>query len=428
MSSIVSKSDLAFRKYANVPFSNRNIVIQAIKETISPLVCKLAEKEVYETGMGVVSDKSENLMLALCKTPGIETLAPLASTDDDGIILNDYLAYGVICAITPASNACATAINNIIGMLSSGNSVIIAPHPNAINVTHMLVSMVNQAIVSVTGISDLVSVLPQTSMKFVTEIMTHPLVAMVVATGGARIVKKALSSGKKAICAGGANPVAMVDETANLSHAAKCIVDGASFNNNISSVSEKSIVVVSEAADTLIEKMKAQGAFYINDSSEMLKLTRTAINNNFMPNRSIEGKSAMDILRTAEIPFERDIRLIVVETPRTHPFVMSEMMMPLIPLIRVNNFDDMLETALVIEQGHGHTATIHSQNIARLNRAAQVMQTSIFVRNGSSLSGLGFNGGSAPGFTIANVTGEGVTTAKDFARRRRYSLKTGMPD
>lgn len=100
--------------------------------------------------------------------------------------------------------------------------------------------------------------------------------------------------------------------------------------------------------------------------------------------------------------------------------------MPILPMIRVRDFDMALETALFVEQGYRHTAMIHSQSIEHLNRAAHIMQTSIFVKNGSSLVALGFNGEGEASFTIANVTGEGATTARNFARRRRCTLTSGF--
>jgi propionaldehyde dehydrogenase len=103
-----------------------------------------------------------------------------------------------------------------------------------------------------------------------------------------------------------------------------------------------------------------------------------------------------------------------------------ELLMPVVPLIRVKDFAEALETALFLEQGYKHTAMIHSQSIDRLNRAARMLQTSIFVKNGSSLTGLGMNGEGDASFTIANITGEGATTARNFARRRRCTLSAGF--
>ena len=168
--------------------------------------------------------------------------------------------------------------------------------------------------------------------------------------------------------------------------------------------------------------MKNNGAFLVSDPGDMLKLTKATINNCFSMRRSLAGKSANEILKAADIPCEKEVRLIVVEVMKTHPFVTTEMLMPLVPLIKVGSFEDLLDTALFIEQGHRHTAVIHSQNLARLDKAAQVMQTSVFVRNGPALSAIGLDSEAGAGFTIANITGEGITTPRTFARQRLCSM------
>ena len=143
-------------------------------------------------------------------------------------------------------------------------------------------------------------------------------------------------------------------------------------------------------------------------------------------NRALEGKSANEILKAADIACDHEVRLIVVETIKTHPLVTLEMLMPVLPMVRVKDFESALDAALFIEQGYRHTAMIHSQSISHLNEAAHLMQTSVFIKNGSSLVGLGFNGEGCASFTIANLTGEGSTTARHFARRRRCTLTTGF--
>lgn len=88
--------------------------------------------------------------------------------------------------------------------------------------------------------------------------------------------------------------------------------------------------------------------------------------------------------------------------------------------------DQALEIALEIEQGYKHTAIIHSESIEHLNRAAKMMQTSVFVKNGPSLLGIGFDKEGHTSFTIATITGEGTTSARHFARRRRCTLTSGF--
>ena len=97
------------------------------------------------------------------------------------------------------------------------------------------------------------------------------------------------------------------------------------------------------------------------------------------------------------------------------------MLMPIVPIVSQPDFDSVLKTAVKVEQGYHHTASIHSRDLVQINRAAHRMNTSIFVVNGPTYSGtgVGFTGASA--LTIATPTGEGTTTAKSFTRRRRLN-------
>jgi len=416
----------AYNMYSKLTLNERTEIIQLIKERLLSKVLEMASMTVNETGMGNVKDKIEKLTLAINKTPVTEDLITEVKTGDNGMTLYELSSYGVICAIHPCTNPCATLISNTIGMLAAGNAVVHCPHPRAIKVSKYVTEIINVAIREKCGIDNLVVTLNESSMMFTNEIMTHPDISMIVTTGGINVLRQAMSSGKKVIGAGPANPTTIVDETADIKKAARDIVKGASFDNNVMCISEKSIVVVSAIADSLIGELIKNDVYYVNNNEEMLKLSLATLTNDMNINKTLEGKSANEILKASGINCNRNIKLIVVETIKQHPFVTVEMLMPLIPLVRVEDFEIAIDTALEIEQGFKHTATIHSQSIERLNFAAKVMQTSVFVKNGSSLVGIGVNGEGDTSFTIATATGEGTTTARHFTRRRRCALTNGF--
>lgn len=416
----------AYELYNKLTLNERQEIIDAIKKKLLSQVETIAYMTFKETGMGNVEDKVEKLILAINKTPGIEDLITEVKTGDNGMTLYELSSYGVICAIHPCTNPCATLISNTIGMLAAGNSVVHCPHPRSINVSKYVTEIISKVIREKCGIDNLVVTLNESSITYTDEIMTHPDISMIVTTGGDTVLRQAMSSGKKVIGAGPANPTTIVDETADIKKAARDIVRGASFDNNIMCISEKSIVAVTNICGLLIKELIKNDVYYVDNQEEMIKLTLATITEDMHLNKSLEGKSANEILDKAGIRCDRKIKLIVVDTIKQHPFATVEMLMPLIPLIRVKNFDEALETALLIEQNFRHTATIHSQSIERLNRAAKVMQTSVFVKNGSSLVGIGVNGEGDTSFTIATATGEGTTTARHFTRRRRCSLTNGF--
>ena len=191
-------------------------------------------------------------------------------------------------------------------------------------------------------------------------------------------------------------------------------------------ISEKSIVIVDSVLPSFVEALARNGVYYIDDGEDLIKLTKVILNQDMKMVRKMEGKSAMEILQEAGIQVDSDIRLIVVKSFAKHPFVLEEIMMPVVPLVSAADFDEALEVALFIEQGYRHTAMIHSQLIGRLNKAAKIMNTTMFIKNGSSLSGIGLDGEEKVSFTIANMTGEGITTARDFTYKRSCTLSSGF--
>lgn len=421
----VAAAKKAQEEFSDCTLATRTKAIEAIRYEMRTMVKKLAQMTVEETGMGRVADKVIKINLTLDKTPGVEDLITECETGDNGMTLYELSPYGVIGAVTPSTNPGETLICNSIGMLAAGNAVFFSVHPGAVNLSKWLVSELNRIVYEAIGIANLIVTIDKPSIEAAQEMMVHPDVPLLVVTGGPGVVNQALRSGKKVIGAGAGNPPSFVDETANIKKAAQDIVIGASFDNNILCIAEKSVVAVRLIKDQLINEMVKVGCVLVKDQAKIDKLLELTLVNG-TPNRKFIGKNASVILEAADIPFEGDPRLIILETKKEHPFATEEMLMPIVPIITVEDFEEGLSTCLFLENGLHHTATMHSLNMERLNRMARKIQTSIFVKNGPSFAGLGYNGEGVTTFTIATPTGEATTTARHFARRRRCCLTTGF--
>lgn len=422
----VSAAKEAYLRYGELTLNERQEILEGVKAALRPMINELAAMTVAETGMGNTKDKASKISLAIEKTPGVEDLITEVNTGDHGMTLYELSSFGIVCAVHPCTNPCAALINNTIGMLAAGNAVIHCPHPRAVRVSQFLTTVISDAIRDVCGIHNLVVTLHESLMGSTTEVMSHPDVDLVVCTGGSSSLRQAMTSGKKVIGAGPANPVAIVDDTADLKKAARDIVQGASFDNNLMCTSEKCMIVVEGAADRFIFELLKNGVHYVKNEAEIKKLLDAAVTEDFTINKKLEGRNANEILEYAGIPCANPVKLIVAETERIHPFVTLELLMPLVPLVKAADFDEALEIALEVEQGYKHTAAIHSESIEHLNRAAKKMQTSVFVKNGASLLGIGFDKEGHTSFTIATATGEGTTSARHFTRRRRCTLTSGF--
>lgn len=399
----------------------REKIVNSIRETLKDYTLELAELGVSETGMGRVADKKLKHEVTIAKTPGVEDLKAFAYSGDDGLTVMELSPYGVIGAITPSTNPSETIICNSIGMIAAGNSIVFAPHPGAKRTSIRTVELINEAIRKVGGPENLVVTIAEPSIENTNKMMENPNIKMLVATGGPGVVKSVMSSGKKAIGAGAGNPPVLVDETADIEKAAKDIIAGCSFDNNLPCIAEKEVVAVDSIADYLIFEMQKNGAYLLKDEALIEKLVGMVLTKG-SPNRSYVGRDAKVILKDLGIQVGDEVKVIIAETTKDHPFAQKELLMPILPIVRVKNALEGIEVSKELEHGLRHTAMIHSKNIDILSKYAREMETTILVKNGPSYAGIGVGGEGHTTFTIAGPTGEGLTSARSFARNRRCVL------
>lgn len=425
VNSAIEAAAQAQRELRGYSLTQRNLMIASIRRALLPQVEKLAAMAVEETGMGRYDHKVLKNKLAIEKSPGVEDLATEVSTGDGGMTLYERAPYGVIGSITPSTNPTETIICNAIGMIAAGNSVMFSPHPGAKGVSSFTVQVINRAIQEAGGPANLVTTIAEPSLEATDDMLRHPKIRLICATGGPAIVEKALSSGKKAIGAGAGNPPAVVDETADIHQAARDIVDGCSFDNNLPCIAEKEVIAVNSIADRLKEAMTAYLAYEITDRGLLKRLEQLVLNEKGTINKNYVGKDAAHIMECLGVDIG-DNRVILVEVEQGHPFVQEELMMPILPLVRAQNVEEAIEIAVQVEHGNRHTAIMHSKNVDHLTKMARALETTIFVKNGPSYAGIGYGAEGHCTFTIAGPTGEGLTSAKTFTRIRRCVMHQGL--
>jgi aldehyde dehydrogenase len=423
----IAAAEVAFRALDAMSLEVRGQLIKAMRQTVVENAELLARMAWQETGMGRPEDKVKKNRLVAANTPGVEDLRPLAWTGDRGLTLVERAPYGVIGAITPSTNPTSTIICNGIGMIAAGNSVVFNAHPGAKECSARTVQLLNRAIVGAGGPPNLVTAPREPTIQSAQRIMKHPGIRLLVVTGGPGVVRVAMNSGKKAICAGPGNPPVVVDETADIDQAARDIITGASFDNNVVCVLEKEIVVVDSVADQLKAALKAHGAHEIT-SWQMKRLEKVIFHELHEPpeesvvNKAWVGRNAQAILKEIGVSVGDEVKLALVEVERQHTLLWTEQLMPVMPLVRVGSADEAIDLAIALEGGRRHTAVMHSKHLDHLSRMAREVNCSIFVKNGPSVAGLGFGGEGYTSFSIASPTGEGLTSAKDFSRVRRCTL------
>lgn len=385
----------------------------------------IARMGVNETGMGNVGHKILKHHLVADKTPGTEDLKTTAWSGDRGLTLIEMGPFGVIGAITPCTNPSETVLCNSIGMIAAGNTVVFNPHPQAIKTSMYAINLVNEASLEAGGPDNLACTVEKPTLETSNIMMKHKDIPLIAATGGPGVVTAVLSSGKRGIGAGAGNPPAVVDETADVRKAAEDIVNGCTFDNNLPCIAEKEIVAVDKIADELMHYMLTEQGCYLASKEEQDKLTATVLTPKGL-NRKCVGRDAKTLLGMIGVTVPDNIRCIVFEGEKEHPLITTELMMPILGMVRAKDIDDAIEKAVWLEHGNRHSAHIHSKNIDNITKYAREIDTAILVKNAPSYAALGFGGEGYCTFTIASRTGEGLTSTKTFTKSRRCVMSDSL--
>ena len=405
---------------------DRKKIIAHIRRISIEQCVELGTMEMNETQIGRLEHKIDKLKTLGMLSPGVEFMRSEVFSGDHGLAVVEHAPFGVVGAITPVTHSLPTITGNAVSMIAAGNTVVVNPHPSGKKVAAEGVRRFNKAIYDDLGIDNLICVMAEPTLETADIIFKHRDVAIICVTGGPAVARAALNSGKRAVVAGPGNPPVVVDETADLDRAALSIIQGAAFDNNLLCIAEKEVFVVESVFDKMMDAMSRAGAARLNPG-QVDQLTSQAIvqvgdDNHDAPSKQYLGKDASVLAQGAGLNVAENTELLFGETDQYHPFVTVEQMMPFVPFVRVRDIDEGIELAKIYEHGFRHTAIIHSNNVSNMTKMAKALDTTIFVKNGPCMAGLGLGGEGYISFSIAGPTGEGVTTPLTFTRERRCSL------
>ena len=424
----ISAARDAFERLSELGLEGRKRIIDHIRRISIEQCVELGTMEMEETKIGRLEHKIEKLKTLGEKAPGVEFMRSEVFSGDHGLAIIEHAPFGVIGAITPVTHSLPTITGNAINMIAAGNTVVINPHPSGKRVAVEGVRRFNEAIHQDVGVDNLIAIVAEPTLDSARLIFQHRDVAIICVTGGPGVARAALNSGKRAIVAGPGNPPVVVDETADLDRAARCIIQGGAYDNNLLCISEKEVFVVDQVFDQMLQAMERAGAVRLN-SGEVDQLTSKAIvktgegeKRHDVPCRDFLGKDASVLAAGAGRQVHAKTELLFGETEEQNPFVSVEQMMPFLPFVRCRNVDEAIEKARHWEHGFRHTSIIHSTNVRNMTRMGRLMDTTLFVKNGASMASLGVGGEGYVSFSIAGPTGEGVTTPLTFTRERRCSM------
>lgn len=425
MNEAIAAAKKAQKIIGRMSMDQREKIISNIRTKIKENAEILSRMAVQETGMGNVGHKILKHQLVAEKTPGTEDITTTAWSGDRGLTLIEMGPFGVIGAITPCTNPSETILCNTIGMLAGGNTVVFNPHPGAIKTSIYALNMVNEASVEVGGPDNIACTVEHPTLESSNIMMKHKDIPLIAATGGPGVVTAVLSSGKRGIGAGAGNPPALVDETADIRKAAEDIVNGCTFDNNLPCIAEKEIVAVDPVVDELMNYMLTEQGCYLASKEEQDALIDVVLKGGRL-NRKCVGRDAKTLLGMIGVTVPDNIRCITFEGPKEHPLIATELMMPILGVVRAKDFEDAIEQSVWLEHGNRHSAHIHSKNVDNITKYAKAIDTAILVKNGPSYAAIGFGGEGFCTFTIASRTGEGLTSASAFTKRRRCVMSDSL--
>ncbi len=418
----------AYERLRERSLEDRKRIIGHVRRIAIDQCVELGTMEMNETKIGRLEHKIEKLKTLGERSPGVEFLRSEVYSGDRGLAVIEHAPFGVIGAITPVTHSLPTITGNAVSMIAGGNTLVVNPHPSGKRVAAEGVRRYNEAIHRDVGIDNLICLIAEPTLQTADAIFKHRDVKLICVTGGAAVARAALNSGKRAIVAGPGNPPVVVDETADLDRAARAIVQGASYDNNLLCISEKEVFVVDRVFDQMMAAMERAGAVKLN-SKEIAELTRNAIvrvgdakHQHDAPSKEFLGQDAAVLARGAGRTVSEDMELLFGETDESNPFVPVEQMMPFVPFVRCRDVDEAIAKAKRAEHGFKHTSIIHSNNVRNMTKMGRALETTLFVKNGPCMAALGLGGEGYLSYSIAGPTGEGVTTPLTFTRERRCSM------
>src|SRR3989454_3431799 len=383
----------------------------------------LARMAVDETGIGVYEDK-------ILKNKGKARIIwnNLKDKKSRGIIGEDPEAnlifvakpMGVVAAVTPVTNPVVTPMCNAMFAIKTGNAVIFAPHPKAEKLTEVLAREFQNVVTANGGPDNLVQAVKNGTIETTQELMK--VVDVVVATGGAAMVKSAYSSGKPSFGVGAGNVPVIVDRDVDLNDAATKIVNGASFDNGIICSHEQFVLVPEEKYRVALESFEATGKVWFTEDETQIQKFRDVVFPEGRMNKDVVGRSCKDIGAMAGGEISETVRIILLPAKGagTDDVLAKEKLCPVVAILPCKSFEEAVAKAKanLILEGAGHSAAVLSNNEANIRAAGLELPVSRLVVNQASsfTAGGSLTNGFAPTTTLGcgSWGGNSISQRPDF--------------
>src|SRR5688572_11080017 len=365
---LVEQASVAAATLASFSQEQIDLILDAMHEAALPLAAEWARLAVEETGFGNEADKTLKNRFATedlhshirpMKTVGV------LREEAGGDLLEIAAPVGVVAAIIPSTNPTSTAIYKIFIALKAANAIVLSPHPRSRRCIGEVAATLAAAARRAGAPEGSIGCMSDPALEGTNELMRHPRVGVILATGGTGLVRAAYSSGKPAFGVGPGNVPAFVERSADVPKAARDIVAGKVFDHGVLCSSENAVVADAPIADALTAEMRSAGAVFLSDD-QAATLARLAVHSDGSLNTAIVGKSAAVIAGMAGLTVPDSARCLVVSlrgVGRDHP-LSREKLSPILAFYQEDGWEACCERVLEILRygGMGHTMSIHSRD------------------------------------------------------------------
>jgi acyl-CoA reductase-like NAD-dependent aldehyde dehydrogenase len=364
-----------------------------------------AEWAVRETGFGVVEHKvikNEACSLGVLDRYRDEDLVS-PRIDPDGKMLSLPRPAGVILALTPSTNPVCSVFFKVILAILTRNAIVISPHPMARECCADAAGMLAAAATAAGAPDGVIQVVAEPTVPLIEALMSDPATDVIVATGGAAVVRAAHESGNPALGVGPGNVPVLADASADLPAAARLIAESKAFDNSVLCTNESVLIVQESAADKLLRELRQQQAVMLDDSS------RDRLRAYLFPDGRLNGQAiGRDAAWIAEqagirVPARTRVLLAPIDMVVTEEPFAREKLCPVLAVVTALTPERGIEAARAVVRlgGAGHSAAIHSTDEHVIMRyAARVPVLRVAVNVGNSTGSAGLTTNLAPSMTL----------------------------
>lgn len=432
---MVERVAKAQAEYATFSQAQVDKIFRAAALAAADARISLAKMAAAETRMGVVEDKVIKNHFAseyIYNKYKDEKTCGILSEDVTFGTITIAEPVGIICGIVPTTNPTSTAIFKALISLKTRNAIIFSPHPRAKVSTTTAAKLVLDAAIAAGAPKDIIGWIDEPSVALSNQLMTHPKVNLILATGGPGMVKAAYSSGKPAIGVGAGNTPIVIDETADIKRAVSSILMSKTFDNGVVCASEQAVIVVDSIYEQVKERFISHGGYMLS-KDETAAMQQVILKNGGL-NADIVGQSAASIAQMAgfEVPHWTKVLIGEVTDICDNEAFAHEKLSPLLGMYRAIDFNDAMDKAeaLVALGGIGHTSGLYTDQDTQTERVHAFgfrMKTArILINTPASQGGIGdlYNFKLAPSLTLGCGSWGGNSISENVGPSHLINKKT----